>query len=149
MMTLLLPQPLLAQIQAHGAASYPQEGAGLLLGARAGDECRVQQVLPLENTFEESQRGRRYMIDPRAMMEAEEQAEEQGQELLGVFHSHPDHPAQPSEYDRKMALPWIIYLITSVQAGQPDESRAWRLLEDRSSFDEVPLKVRPSKENVT
>ncbi len=145
-MTLRMPVDLLNEIHAHGEASYPEEGAGLLLGSREGDARSVEAVLALENTFEESQRGRRYLIDPQAMIEAEQAADAQGRTILAVFHSHPDHPARPSDYDLRMALPWFVYLITRVERGEARESRAWRLTEDREGFEEVRLQIDRTEE---
>lgn len=145
-MMLRMATSLLERVHVHGEESYPEEGAGLLLGRQQGDLRLVEQVLPLQNTFEHTQRARRYLIDPQAMIEAEEEAEAQGRSLLGVFHSHPNHPARPSEFDRKLALPWFIYVITSVQDGRAERSRAWLLREDRSGFEEIILEIDTSEE---
>ncbi len=76
------------------------------------------------------------------MLLAEQESEALGMEILGVYHSHPDHPPLPSEFDRDWALPWYSYLITSVARGRAIESRSWRLAEDRSSFTSEELVVR-------
>lgn len=134
-----LPQELLLKIWKHGEEAYPQEGAGLLLG-HLDDETRfVERILPLQNTFAVEQRHHRYMIAPKDMILAEEQAEEMGLEIIGVFHSHPDHPAQPSEFDRERALPWYSYLISSVHEQGALESRSWRLSDDRTFTEEKLL----------
>lgn len=145
-MNLILSTELLNSVHAHGEASYPQEGAGLLLGHRDDDHREVEVVLPLENTFEEKQRGHRYLIDPQAMIEAEEWAEKQDLTVLGVFHSHPDHPARPSEFDREMALPWFVYVISSIQSGDATRSRAWQLADDREQFEEVNIQITDPEE---
>jgi proteasome lid subunit RPN8/RPN11 len=75
------------------------------------------------------------------MMAAEDEAEALGLDVVGVFHSHPDHPAEASETDREWALPWFSYLITSVRSGRAAESRSWRLVDDRSIMIEEPLLV--------
>lgn len=145
-MSLILSTELLDSVHVHGETSYPDEGAGLLLGRQDDGKRQVEVVLPLENTFEKNQRGHRYLIDPQAMIEAEEWAEERDLTVLGVFHSHPDHPARPSEYDRRMALPWFIYVITSVESGSATQSRAWKLAEDREQFEEVNLQITGTEE---
>lgn len=134
-MTLRLPQDLLQAIHAHGEAAYPEEGAGLLLGAADGEIKRVSQLLPLSNAREDTARHNRYLLTAEDYMQGEEFAIRQGLDVLGVFHSHPDHPNRPSEFDREWAMPWFSYLITSVNKGQAAESRSWRLREDRSAFD--------------
>jgi proteasome lid subunit RPN8/RPN11 len=137
--TVGIPVELLARIQAHGEAAYPEEGAGFLLGTRDGDLQRVADVIALPNVREEEARHTRYLISPEDTIRAEEEADRRGLNVIGVFHSHPDHPAQPSEFDREWALPWFSYVITSVQQGQAVESRCWRLADDRSGFEEQPI----------
>ncbi len=131
---------VLAKIQAHGEKSYPEEGAGFLLGTD-GEVRRVLAIHPLSNAREDGARHNRYLIDPREYLQGELEADRQQLTLLGVFHSHPDHPNQPSEYDRDWAQPFFSYVITSVEKGKAVASRSWRLLEDRSSFTEEPVKI--------
>jgi proteasome lid subunit RPN8/RPN11 len=139
MTALFIPPTLLAQIHAHGEAAYPEEGAGLLLGLYGSEPRQVTELLPLENARENGARHNRYLIGPQEMLHAEQEAVRRGLDVIGVFHSHPDHPNQPSEFDREWALPWFSYIITSVQQGQAAGSRSWRLLEDRSAFIEEQL----------
>ena len=124
---------LLEQIQSHGERDYPEEGACFLLG-KDGPVRRVEAVLPLSNSREQSARHNRYLISPQDYLQGENEADRLGLTLLGVFHSHPDHPNRPSEYDREWAQPFFSYLITSVHSGKVAESASWRLLEDRSGF---------------
>jgi proteasome lid subunit RPN8/RPN11 len=140
-MSLSLSAALLTEIHAHGARAYPEEGAGLLLGAFEGDARRITRLLPLDNHFQPEARNRRYLIAPRDLLAAEDEAERQGLEVVGVFHSHPDHPARASEFDTQWALPVYSYLITQIQAGVAVESRSWRLAEDRATMTEEPLQV--------
>jgi len=142
MSTLRLSTELLSQIQAHGEAHYPNEGAGLLLGETDGELRRVTQLMPLDNEFDESERYHRYQISPQDMLLAQQFADSQDLDIVGVFHSHPDHPAQPSEFDRQWALPWFSYLITRVQKGRAEESRSWLLSDDRGQFEEQALELR-------
>jgi proteasome lid subunit RPN8/RPN11 len=97
--------------------------------------------LALNNAREDGARHDRYLITPQDYLHGEQEAAKLGLEVIGVFHSHPDHPDQPSEFDRKWALPWFSYLITSIQAGKAIESRSWRLSEDRSYFEEEQLSI--------
>lgn len=135
-MNLHINVDLLAQIQAHAAAAYPEEGAGFLLGRANGTDRQVISLLPAENHREDQARKNRYLLGPEALRQAEETAARLGLDLIGVFHSHPDHPAQPSEFDREWALPFFSYVITSVAEGNAAETRSWRLRDDRSQFDE-------------
>lgn len=149
-MTLLLSAGLLEQIRRHGETDYPLEGAGLILGSVDGDQRRAMHVLPLPNRFEHEARSRRYQISPADLMAGEQEAERRGLDVIGVFHSHPDHPARASSFDREWALPWLSYLITSVRLGQAGESLSWRLTDDRSAMLEEPIHVvntQPSPED--
>jgi len=132
---------ILRQIHAHGESVYPEEGAGLLLGAADGDRKRVSMMMGLSNAREQAARHNRYLITPQDMLRGEQEALRLGLDVLGVFHSHPDHPNLPSDFDREWAMPWYSYMITSVQAGQAVESRSWRLEEDRSAFFEEQIQV--------
>lgn len=137
---LLLPYDLLARIHAHGEQAYPEEGAGFLLGVD-GARRTVKAILPLPNAREAPARHNRYLIAPQDYIKAEGEAERLGLALIGVFHSHPDHPSQPSEFDRQWAQPFFSYLITSVRSGRASESRSWRLSEDRSAFVEEAIQI--------
>ena len=141
-MTLHISQDLLHEIWEHGGRHYPEEGAGLLLGVVEGVDRMVIQLLPVQNNFSAESRHNRYLITPQDMLAAEQYAEELGLDVIGVFHSHPDNPAKPSEYDRQMALPWFTYLITSVKAGQAQESRSWRISEDRDQMVEDAMRIK-------
>jgi proteasome lid subunit RPN8/RPN11 len=133
---------LLAEIHRHGEAAYPEEGAGLLLGSANGDLKRVTSLVAINNAREEGARHNRYLLTPEDYLRGEREAARQGLDVLGVFHSHPDHPNRPSEFDRAWAMPWFSYLITSVEGGRALESRSWKLAGDRSSFIEEPLVFR-------
>lgn len=140
MKSLLISRDVLEKIKVHGEAHYPQEGAGLLLG-RDEESRRVLDILPIDNAREEEARHNRYLITAVDMLRGEQYAEELGLDVIGIFHSHPDHPNQPSEFDREWAMPWYSYIITSVHAGAAAESRSWRLKDDRASFDEETITI--------
>ncbi len=137
-MSLRIPDDLLARIHAHGEQAYPEEGAGFMLGSD-GEERAVVDLLPLSNAREDAARRNRYLFTPDDYLKAELEAERLGLSLIGVFHSHPDHPNQPSEFDREWAQPNFSYVITSVRSGKALESRSWRLVEDRSEFEEEQI----------
>ncbi len=143
-MTILITAELLGQINAHGEICYPEEGAGFLLG-REGEPRRVEALIPLPNAREQASRHNRYLIAPEDYLNAELKAERLGWEILGVFHSHPDHPNAPSEFDREWAQPWFSYVITSIQDGKAVGSRCWRLQEDRSQFVDESIQTLAQK----
>ena len=118
-------------IRAHGRETYPHECCGALVGRG----FHVTAIVALPNTTEEGPR-RRFLVRASDYREAERRAGELGAELLGFYHSHPDHPAEPSQFDLEHAWPNMSYLIISVRQGQPKEARSWRLKADRSGYDE-------------
>ncbi len=142
-MTLTLPGEVVAAIRAHGQDAYPHECCGALIG-RAG---RVTEAFALPNTTEEGPR-RRFLVRPHDYRLAEARASAAGAELLGFYHSHPDHPAEPSQYDLDHAWPFFSYVILSVSSGEPTGMRSWRLREDRSQFDEESLVPSESQEPI-
>lgn len=143
-MTLNLSSRLQNEINAHLRQAYPNEGAGLLLGSEDNGSKQVSRIILFENKFAADEQRTRYLITAEDMLQGEIQAEDYQMDVVGIFHSHPDHPAVPSEYDRELALPWYTYLIVSVPQGNPGQARSWRLAEDRSHFNEEELSVMPS-----
>jgi proteasome lid subunit RPN8/RPN11 len=139
--SLLVSETVLKAIRAHGESAYPEEGAGLLLGKEENGRREVLAILPLTNSREDAARHNRYLITPQDMLAGEKEAMRLGLDVVGVFHSHPDHPNQPSEFDREWALPWYSYVITSVQAGKAVGSRSWRLQDDREKFNQEPIEI--------
>jgi proteasome lid subunit RPN8/RPN11 len=129
-------------IRAHGVETYPNECCGALYGTLVPSgvegEKAVTATFALPNTTEEGPR-RRFLVRPQDYREAERRASELGLELLGFYHSHPDHPARPSQYDLDHAWPFFSYVIVSVKAGVPEDMTSWRLREDRSAFDPEDL----------
>ncbi len=140
-MTLRFTAELFDRIHVHGEAAYPEEGAGLMLGNVNGDERRVVRLVEFANAREQSARHNRYLLTPRDYLLGEMEAARLELDVIGVFHSHPDHPNLPSEFDREWAMPFLSYVITSVWAGRAIESRSWQLSEDRSNFIEEPIVI--------
>lgn len=130
-----IPKALLERIHSHARQTYPEECCGVLLGRVNDSERIVTDVLETENS-EEHLKERRFLITSEAYLHANKIARARGLEILGFYHSHPDHPARPSQYDQEHAWAWFSYLITCVENGEPKESTAWILKEDRSGFDE-------------
>ena len=133
-MAIVLTDTVVVAICAHGAATYPNECCGALIGR----DGVVSVAFGLPNTTEEGPR-RRFLVRPSDYRAAEAHAAANAQELLGFYHSHPDHPAQPSQYDLEHAWPFFSFVIVSVQNGDPGDIRSWRLRDDRSQFDEESI----------
>lgn len=132
---------LLEKIHLHGEQAYPEEGAGFLLGSIDEEKRFVKELLFIENAREDDARRNRYLITPKDFLLAENKASSLCLDIIGVFHSHPDHPSQPSEFDREWAMPWFSYVITSVNLGEAILSRSWRLSEDRKLFSEEKIEI--------
>jgi len=141
-MRLQLSPEVEAAIRAHAREEYPHECCGALLGTEDGETRIIQQIIRLANERTD-QRERRFYISPQQVLQAERQARAVGLLLLGFYHSHPDHPAVPSEYDREHALPYYSYPIVAVVGGEPTELRSWRLKGDRSGFVEEAVVEKP------
>ncbi len=139
-MTLVVPRRILAEMQEHGRDSYPYECCGFLLGAAEGETRKVHEARRQSNERSES-RENRFLISPGQFRAAETRAKAAGLQMIGIYHSHPDSPARPSEYDREHAWPWFSYLILSVRKGKPAEAAVWRLRDDRAGYDEVSLEI--------
>ena len=134
---LKISRELVGRMEAHMEQAYPGEGAGFLLGVD-GD---VKDVLPLENAREDEAKHNRFLITPEDYLKAEMKAAELDVDLIGVFHSHPDSPNVPSEYDREWAQPFFSYIITRVDEGKAVSHRSWKLVEDRSKYDEEEITI--------
>ena len=128
------------RIRAHGVETYPHECCGALLGRDPNDGGvrEILEVFPLRNQREDSPQNR-FSVSTRDVVAADRAADAQGLSVVGWYHSHPDHPARPSEYDREHAWPWYSYIILSVQKRAPADMRSWRLRDDRTKYDEQQL----------
>lgn len=134
---LVVPNHLIEQMNAHVEKAYPEEGAGFLLG----EHGQVRGIIALSNSREDGARHNRFLFTPEDYLQAELKAEALGFDLIGVFHSHPDCPNVPSDYDREWAQPFFSYIITRVDNGKAVNIRSWRLVEDRSKYEEEEIKI--------
>ena len=128
-------------IRAHGAEDYPHECCGFLVGRADGETVTVMRTVPAANTRDDSPRNR-FEIDPGDLVKTDRAARAEGLGVVGFYHSHPDAPARPSEFDREHAWPGYCYVIVSVRQGQPREMRNWRLTEDHTHFEEDEIRDR-------
>jgi proteasome lid subunit RPN8/RPN11 len=142
------------KIRAHGVETYPHECCGALLGrdsasatnrdASKDGTVSLREILglyPLVNRRDDSPRNR-FSLNAEDVLAAEKAARQQGMDLVGWYHSHPDHPARPSEFDREHAWPWYSYIIVSVSQGAPQDLTSWRLDDDREKFLPESLELR-------
>jgi adenylyltransferase/sulfurtransferase len=130
-----LAPSVLATIRDHAAATYPYECCGALIGSARDGHTGAIEALPLDNVTEEGPR-RRFLVSAADYRAAERHAAARGAALVGFYHSHPDHDAEPSQYDLDHAWPNLSYVIVAVRGGEPGALRSWRLRADRSAFEE-------------
>ena len=142
---LLLPAALRTQIEAEGAAAYPNECCGILIGrdiAENGITRRiVERLEPGRNAFETAEQYHRFSIDPAQQLKAEKSAEKEGKAILGYYHSHPDCPARPSEYDREHAWPYYSYVIVAIAKGVAVDMTSWVLDDQTERFSKQGIVV--------
>jgi proteasome lid subunit RPN8/RPN11 len=128
-------------IQEHAERAYPEECCGVLLGTAAAGSRDVREILAIDNS-QDHNRHRRFLVTPEQYRAAERAAGEKSLEILGFYHSHPDHPAVPSAFDTEHALPWFVYVIVRVEGGRATDVTAWMLEEDRRRF--APRSIHPA-----
>lgn len=143
-----LPEEVRRHIRAHARVAYPDECCGVLLGRVDGTDAadtpppravtRVVRAIRSENARTE-ERNRRYLIPPDALRRIDADARAAGCEIVGFYHSHPDHAPEPSAFDREHAWPWYAYVIIGAAPDAVGPIRAWRLRDDRSGFAEEDL----------
>jgi proteasome lid subunit RPN8/RPN11 len=143
--TLKMSTEIADKIREHGARTYPNECCGALLGRETAEPgtasvggisiCtrEVLALFPLVNRRDDSPHNR-FSVTADDVRAADKAARERGLDLVGWYHSHPDHPACPSQYDREHAWPWYSYIIVSVANGRPQEMTSWRLSDDRCDY---------------
>ena len=134
-----IKQDILQKILDHAKASYPHECCGILLGLMS-EKKRVMDAVKAENTNKERVSDR-YEMNPDELLRIEREARQAGLEVVGVYHSHPDHPSSPSEFDRQRGWPEYSYIIVAVKGGTETEARSWTFIEEDEPFGEEELEV--------
>jgi proteasome lid subunit RPN8/RPN11 len=129
----------LEKIRKHGEADYPNECCGFLLGKSDNDIKTVIKTRPVVNSREQENRYNRYFIPPEEYMRIERQARDEDLEVIGVYHSHPDAEARPSQYDLDHSWPFYSYVIVSIKKQKAENLTSWKLREDRTDFDQEDL----------
>jgi proteasome lid subunit RPN8/RPN11 len=128
------------EIAEHGERDYPHECCGLLLGNfEDGGVKAVSEVYPISNAREEQAKRNRFLIRPEELLRGERYAQANGFDVVGFYHSHPDHPAVPSQYDLEHAWPVYSYIVVAVSAGAAGDLRSWEMAADRSNFNEEAI----------
>lgn len=132
-MTLVLEPRHVDAIRRHGEADYPREACGLIGGTAEDGRKVAVTIVPLRNGRADTPNNR-YLIDPDAFRRAQDELDRDGLEVIGVYHSHPDHPPAPSAYDREHAWPWFSYVIVEIRRGRAGDHQSWVLADDRKAF---------------
>ena len=129
-------------IRNEGAQAYPTECCGFLLGElQNGDDRLITELLPITNNFAADEQFHRFLITPEDFLRAEKEARTRRLEILGFYHSHPDHPSFPSQYDQDHALPFYSYIIVSVQKGAATTLNSFQLTPERTKFIEEEVNL--------
>ena len=137
-----IAQEQLTQIRAHGISDYPYECCGLLLGRYETNEKIVTETYPISNAREESAKRNRFLITPQELMRGEQYARARNLEVVGFYHSHPDSPAVPSQYDLENAWPTYSYIIVSTSADRANDLFSWEQEPDRSRFNQEEIQCQ-------
>jgi proteasome lid subunit RPN8/RPN11 len=132
----------LTQVRAHGVSDYPYECCGLLLGRFGPDGKIVSEIFPISNAREESAKRNRFLITPEELMKGERYARDHDLEVVGFYHSHPDSPAVPSQYDLEHAWPTYSYIIVSTSADRANDLFSWEQEPDRSRFNQEEIQCQ-------
>lgn len=132
----------LTAIREHGISDYPYECCGLLLGRFGPDGKTVTETYPISNAREESAKRNRFLITPEELMKGERYARDHDLEVVGFYHSHPDSPAVPSQYDLEHAWPTYSYIIVSTRADQATDLFSWEQEPDRSRFNKEEIQCQ-------
>ena len=138
---IILTKKIIDQFESHGENEYPHECCGFILGEFEDGKGVALEYIQAENTKEEN-RERRFLIDPMAYQHAEDEADERGLSVISIVHSHPDHPHNPSDFDRDHAWPGFSYIIIAVHKGKSVSFKSWQLSQDRKVFYEEYVTVR-------
>ena len=134
MNALHLPANLARQIEREGAKAYPNECCGILIGGEKDGKRTVERLEAVENAYDAAEQYHRFSISPETLMRVDRVAGKEGKLVLGFYHSHPDHPARPSETDRQAAWPFYSYVIVSIAQRKPVDMTSWLLDEETSLF---------------
>jgi proteasome lid subunit RPN8/RPN11 len=138
--SITLSERHLDEIRRHGEADYPHECCGLLIGSFGQDGGKVtEELFPIGNAREEAAKRNRFLIAPEDLLLGEKHARKNGRDVVGFYHSHPDHPALPSAFDLEHAWPVYSYIIVSVQSGVASDVFSYQMRSDRSRFDAEEL----------
>lgn len=140
---LKLTKEIEEKIRTAGAEAYPNECCGILFGSDVDGGHAVKALKPIDNARESGEQYHRFLITAEDMVQAELEARKLGLDIVGFYHSHPDHPARPSDYDRDHALPFYSYIILRVAEGQPELMTSWQLQLSREAFDSEELEIEP------
>jgi proteasome lid subunit RPN8/RPN11 len=143
MIPLVLNEEMKGRIEQEGSAAYPHECCGVMIGHDSPGGRVVERLEPMDNVWDAAEQRRRFAIDPKQLMKIDREVAAEGKVVLGFYHSHPDHPARPSETDRMYGWPFYSYVIVSIQNRQPAAMTCWVLDEVTEQFKEQEVGSAP------
>lgn len=135
-----IPHSEFSKILAHGEQTFPEECCGVLIGKLENGSFQVDEARAMRNTNEGS-KNTRFNIDPFDLIKLEDELDEQGRLMIGIYHSHPNHPAKPSETDLKFAWPNLSYIVLRVDDGKADKITSWTLQQTNETKKFVELSL--------
>jgi proteasome lid subunit RPN8/RPN11 len=138
---IILTKELGNAIRADGERTYPNECCGFMFGRLDGEKRVVTEIKPAQNIAPDNEKYHRFGIDPAEFARGELFARKNKLEILGIYHSHPDHPAEPSDFDLSHSQPFYSYVITSVEKGTSAVMRSWLLNEDKAGYTEETIET--------
>lgn len=141
-MAIVLTEEQDKTIRAHGEETFPNECCGFILGKIDGDDRNVVELMRADNDREDDAKYNRFLITPEAYMRGEKEARKKKLDVVGFYHSHPNAPARPSQYDLDHAWPFYSYVIVSIMDQSSDAMTSWILKDDRSSFDPEEITIQ-------
>lgn len=132
---ILLNQSVVREMHNHAISTYPEECCGLLLGIRSDGATKIVNVSErMDNVFEKEERFHRYAMDTSKFIDTENKAKGMNQQIIGIYHSHPDSSAKPSSYDTSRAWPGFSYVVIQVNNSEAIETTSWVLKHDKKEF---------------
>jgi proteasome lid subunit RPN8/RPN11 len=140
-MAIVLAVEQRSAIERYGEETFPNECCGFMLGRLDGPDRGVVELMPAANDREDEAQRNRFLITPEAYLRGDKAARANGLDVIGFYHSHPNAPACPSQYDLDHAWPFYSYVIVSVRDGAAADMTSWRLKEDRSAFDPEEIRI--------
>lgn len=138
---LRIPKTVIEQIYTHMEKTYPEEACGLIIGTVGKQNEKVAETFRSCKNLNQERSEDRYELDPKDMLSVQQECENKPWDIIGIYHSHPDHPSRPSKFDTDHAWHGYSYLIVSVNKGNVENMQSWELSEIENIFNEESVEI--------